>query len=195
METSTAKPSSNDNSLALFRDRITDSIETNSRNQRFVPFSRISCLITREVIYQVLSELKTVHFYNINKYIDVVVSKYLRIFSILCLVGAADFLVEYFIQFRLDDTRLPLLDEQLSGLEPRIAKAFKLEQYMFLTPELRRGMIHQVFDDKIVLPFTQEEELLSQGAFGRVYKAGVHEDYQKLVQPHTKVSIKMRIVK
>jgi hypothetical protein len=75
-----------------------------------------------------------------------------------------------------------------------IRYGFKLEQYTFLALELKKGLIHRVLDDSIVLPFVEEEELEGgEGAFGKLFKIKIHKDYQRLRDPTAEQPVNYRI--
>jgi len=170
-------------SLAL-RQNIIEIIELNSRGQRFVPLISLSKLLPCDEISRILRDLDIVPFYRLEEHSHIIKTHYLKVFSILCLVGGMECLHTSFIQRNIDDSKLPLSTQDIVKLPPEIQKGFSLEQHIFLCPNLRKGLIYQIFDDWTVLPFTEENTLKGgHGAYGTVCKVKIHKDYQKLHVP------------
>lgn len=113
---------------------------------------------------------------------DTIRSEYLKIFSILLLIGRGQF-IKHVVLYDLGDRYLPFLNQPrnfpVSTGYPNFWDLFHRQQWRFCAPELR-PQSDRYFDKDYILPIIQKQRIGS-GGNAIVYKIAVHEAYNKLV--------------
>ncbi|KAN0110019.1 Protein kinase-like domain containing protein [Hyaloscypha variabilis] len=107
-----------------------------------------------------------------------------KIFGILVLVKKAASVSKFVEANLLEDAKLPFKKGDLTQevkLSLDEAEKFEKKQWELLAPVFYRGTLNRRFQERIILPFKQEERI-GNGAYGNVYKTVLPERHQELMQ-------------
>ena len=111
-------------------------------------------------------------------------ARYLRVFTILILLGKGRF-IEHFIQYHnLRDDLLPFLTEPqhfpIDPNDPTFWDSFYKKQFAYC-PHFFRHNENYRLEDLLILPITTKE-VISRGGSATLYKIKLHPYYDKLYQ-------------
>ena len=156
-----------------------------ARNRRFVPNLALEAVMTLGAISRALQAINASEPYQIPAQAEEIKSKAIKIFAILLLIARQALILE-FLKGDLRDAKLPLdvtcIGDVIS-LDAAGQRLFMEQQWYFLAPEFspKSSLIHMVFPEETILPFTKEEGLgdgYNQGTSGQISKIWIHPSHQ-----------------
>jgi len=127
--------------------------------------------VTKDLIFDTVSEcpFAVQHYHLITQRI---LERGLKLFSILVWMGQEDHMVP-FVEHDELDSRLPMGEEQVLRIAPRLEKRFWEEvQWEFLPHMFVKGDYHRRIHDKSVLPFL-EELSRAEGSYGEILESRI----------------------
>jgi hypothetical protein len=164
------------------RDNIMDDLRTvllqheaeNFDHKTFIPFSVLREVVTEHAISSLL-RTTNIEVYHHNEIIRTVLSRGLRLFSILIVVGETESIQKFIEADHATqpdlDSKLPFDDEALkeTWADGDKRKLFIRKQWMFLSPFIEADQAHRRLSDRAILPYTAKEKI-GAGGYGNVYK-------------------------
>jgi hypothetical protein len=160
----------------------------NFRRQSFVSEQALAELLTRDAVYQALSDERAsddckLAPFHIEQAIDVVVNGSHKIFAILVHIRQTKS-IRQFIEndpFRGSglDRGLPFDEAKLCDIlsEPVIANEFYERQWHFVAPKFSESVFTRTLPQETILPFIKQQ-LLGEGGFGDVYNIEIASSHQ-----------------
>jgi hypothetical protein len=150
----------------------------------FVPHKKLYELLTRSVIFEVVSKSKITEWFNLDQVTDKIYSGARRIFAILVVLNGQEKNIVRFIEydhFQVSplDHKLPFSRDDLEKRVPDIAIDFYEKQWEFSAPIFVRGVQHRALDVFTALPFVENTKIVN-GGFGEVFKVTLHHGHQNL---------------
>lgn len=118
-----------------------------------------------------------------NVIVDVMEKWYIRVFTILTLIGKGRY-IEHFVQHHnLRDTQLPFLEKPshfpTDPNDPRFWESFYEKQFAFCAHIFRYNENYTKLEDLCILPIISKE-VLGQGGSAAIYKIKLHPSYDQL---------------
>lgn len=165
-----------------FRAKLLDiRCRNNSQNHYFYPHQAVHELVTSKVIYNILRnhEFEPFATESIVQYLEDTGGR--RIFAILTLIQRPYLILNFIKDDQLQrgdpDHKLPFNENQLKDLlPPPTSTEFWDKQWEFTAPFFSESVFARVLPDEFILPFL-DEELVAEGALGRVYKVQIEQSY------------------
>ena len=156
-----------------------------TRTRRFVPNAALEAVMTLEAISLALQAILAFEPYQIPVHAEEIKSKATKIFAILLLIAREELILE-FLESDVRDAKLALDFTRIGNVKSLDAagqRLFMEQQWWFLAPEFssKSSLIHMVFPEETILPFTKEEALTdgySQGTSGQISKIWIHPSHQ-----------------
>ena len=166
-----------------------DTLEVESHvDQRFfIPFGRVRQLLTREKI-QTLLEASNIKFYDRDNLIKAVLHRGRKVLATLVSIHEIDALTQFVETDHLGgsplDARLPL---DLAALEPIFPDqdsrlGFFRRQWRFLAPTFQVNQSYRVLREETILPFVHWERVITNAAYGEIYRVTIEASHQN-IQP------------
>jgi hypothetical protein len=152
-----------------------------ARRGFFFPTSALCDALTPARIHEVIKYNQDVEEHQRNLHVSLILEKLPKIFCIL-LYDCNERHFTDFLYHQEYDSRLPFTDEKtLHFLNGSVREKFMDRQWEFIPVLLKRHELHRRLRDREVLPFLEDEHL-SNGGYGQVYKVKVCQSHQQLTE-------------
>lgn len=151
-------------------------------NRSFMPLPDLRAYLKAE---SRTSKLLDAHFYDRDHQVIVEVLEkwYIRMFTILILIGRGRY-IEHFVQHHnLRDPHLPFLEKPAhfptDPADPSFWERFYEKQFTFCAHYFRYNETYTMLEECCILPIISKE-VLGQGGSAAIYKIKLHSHYDQL---------------
>jgi hypothetical protein len=174
--------------MEKLRNKIWELQNENFRHQKFVSEQDLGELLTRDVVYQALSDERAsdncrLEPFHIEQVVDVVVNGGHKVFAILVHIRQTKSIRQFIENDQFQgsglDRGLPFGKAKLCDIlsESVTANEFYEQQWRFVAPKFSESVFTRTLPPEMILPFIKQQPL-GEGGFGDVYNIEIASSHQ-----------------